>query len=145
MVNHVFYIYKKYLGLLALLSVITITLFACGGGSSDSDPGTPTTLTTPSNGESVATTFTRSKQFILPLITYAANVTTLTQAATAWTNTSTNIITLSQIPYVTGSKSARDYASAGSVFSMTTDTVAGTRSFSGNGLPSTTMGTFPVQ
>ena len=145
MVNHVFYIYKKYLGLLALLSVITITLFACGGGSSDSDPGTPTTLTTPSNGESVATTFTRSKQFILPLITYAANVTTLAQAATAWTNTSTNIITLSQIPYVTGSKSARDYASAGSVFSMTTDTVAGTRSFSGNGLPSTTMGTFPVQ
>ncbi len=67
----------------------------------------------------------------------------LSQAATSWTNTSTNIITIAQIPFVEGAVSAAQIDAAGSVFSMSTD--ANYRYFKGNGLPSTPMGNFPVQ
>jgi hypothetical protein len=135
---------KKYLSLLALLSVTTITLFSCGGGSSSpSDPGTPTTMVTSFNGQFA--TPGKGQQFINPILAAAGGLDAgMMQVSNPWTDLSTNIITLSKISYVEGSNSAT-YYNAASVFSMTTDTVAGTRSFSGNGLPSTKMGTFPVQ
>jgi hypothetical protein len=68
---------------------------------------------------------------------------TLSQLATPWTDTSTNLMTISQIPYVSGANSATAYDPAGSVFTTTTDAIY--RYFQGNGLPSTKMGTFPVQ
>jgi len=143
----VFNFIKKYFGLFALLSVVTIALFACGGGSSsssDSDPGTPTTMITSFNGQFPI--FGKGQQFIEPVLALAGGMAAgMMQVATPWTDTRTNIITLSKIPYVRGSNSATYYDAAGSVFSMTTNTGAGTRSFSGNGLPSTSMGTFPVQ
>ena len=137
---------KKYVGIPTLLTAVLATLFACGGSSTDSDPGTPSTLVTSSNGNK--TDLGKDKQYILPLLTYLAKLDTMSQVdstGSPWTNTSTNIITLSKIPYVSGSKSAKDYDAAGSVFTMTTDPVAGIRSFRGNGLPSTVMGDFPVK
>ena len=136
---------KKYLSLLALLSVTTITLFSCGGGSSSpSDPGTPTTMVTSFNGQFPI--LGKGQQFIEPILALAGGITAgMMQVATPWTDLSTNIITLSKTSYVDGSNNATYYDAAGSVFTMTTDTAAGTRSFSGNGLPSTKMGTFPVQ
>jgi hypothetical protein len=73
-------------------------------------------------------------------------------AATPWTDTKTSIIDVSKIVYVEGANSATYYDPAGSVFSMTVDPTAsipsyptpGVRKFSGNGLPTTPMGTFPV-
>lgn len=144
-----FYIFKKYFALLALLSVTTITLFACGGGSSSpSDPGTPTTMVTSFNGQ--FPTPGKGQQFIEPILALAGGLTAgMMQVSTPWTDLNTNIITLSKIAFVDGSNSATYYDNAGSVFSMTTNPAAnsgaGTRSFSGNGLPSTQMGTFPVQ
>lgn len=78
---------------------------------------------------------------------------TISQLATSWTNTCTNIISVSQIPFVQGSNDATVYDAAGSVFAMTTDPALhitgfpgqGSRIFVGNGLPSTPMGTYPVQ
>ncbi|QKM60157.1 YHYH protein [Polynucleobacter arcticus] len=78
---------------------------------------------------------------------------TLSQLATSWTDTSTNIITLSKIPLVQGSNNATVYDPQGSVFQMLTIPTQdvygfpgqGTRLFVGNGLPSTPMGTYPVQ
>jgi hypothetical protein len=136
---------KKYLSQLALLSVTTITLFSCGGGSSTpSDPGTPTTLVTSFNGQ--FPTPGKGQQFLNPGIAVAGKISAgMIQIETPWTDLKTNIITISKIPFVEGSNDASFYDPAGSVFSMTTDTVAGTRSFSGNGLPSTKMGTYPVQ
>ena len=145
---------KKYLSLLALLSVTTITLFSCGGGSSPSDPGTPTTLVTSLSGQ--LADLGKGRQDINPLLAYLAGLDVgMVQVSTPWTNTDTNIITISQIPFVEGSKSAKDYDDAGSLFSMSVNPTAlsplgatflpGTRSFVGNGLPNTKMGTFPVQ
>jgi len=129
---------------LALLSILSITLFSCGDGSSTSDPGTPTTMVTSFNGQFA--TPGKGQQFINPAIAVAAGLTAgMLQVSTSWTDLNTNIITISKIPFVDGSNSATYYDAAGSVFSMTTDTALGTRSFSGNGLPSTQMGTFPVQ
>jgi hypothetical protein len=141
---------KKSIGSIVLLGLVTIGLYACGGGSDSSssavsDPGTPTTLVTPKNGQSTVNCASGQQcmdPFFASLVGLAS---TLSQAATPWTNTSTNIITISDIPYVEGSNSATTYAAAGSVFAMTTDAVAGTRSFKGNGLPSFPMGTFPVK
>jgi hypothetical protein len=64
-------------------------------------------------------------------------------ASTPWTNTTTNIITISQTAFVDGTVTAAQIDPAGSVFSMTTD--ANYRYFKGNGLPTTPMGNFPVQ
>ena len=69
--------------------------------------------------------------------------TRFSQLATVWTNTTTNVMTLSKIPYVVGSNSASSITPAGSVLNMTTDTKH--RYFTGNGLPTTAIGDFPVQ
>jgi len=152
---------NKRIGCIVLLALAAIGLHACGGdssSSSSSDPGTPTTLVTSSNGQSTVTCAkglecidsSTSKSFGTLL---GLNGSKLSQAATPWTNTSTNIITISQIPYVSGANPATAYSSNGSVFAMTVDPASsisgyptpGVRNFSGNGLPSTLMGTFPVQ
>jgi hypothetical protein len=138
-----FYIFKKYFALLALLSVTTITLFACGGGSSSpSDPGTPTTLVTSFNGQYPAPG--KGQQYINPILAELGKITAgMIQVATPWTDLNTNIITISKIPFVEGSNDASVYDLAGSVFKM--EIVGDTRTFEGNGLPNTKMGTFPVQ
>ena len=150
-------IIKKDFRVAALLSVTTITLFACGGGSNTSDsadPGTPTTLVTSLIGQPA--TLAKGQQFINPILDYLAGLEGgMVQVSTPWTNTSTNIITISQIPFVEGSESAKNYDANGSVFSMSINPTTlsplgatflpGTRSFSGNGLPNTKMGTYPVQ
>ena len=146
-----------------LIVVVSFALASCGdgGGSSSSssssipsslssslsnaivDTGTPTTLVTAVNGMSTQSCAPNGLCISL-LFTKAADVATkLSQAATSWTNTSTNIITISQIPFVDGAVSASQIDAAGSVFSMSTD--ATHRYFKGNGLPSTPMGNFPVQ
>ena len=141
-------IFNKRIGCIVLLALAAIGLHACSGdssSSSSSDPGTPTTLVTSLNGQSTVNC-AQNQQCIDPFFAKIIGLaTTLSQAATPWTNTTTNIITISQIPYVDGSNNATAYAAAGSVFTMTTDVVAGTRSFKGNGLPTTLMGTYPVQ
>ena len=144
---------KKYLSQLALLGLTTITLFSCGGGSTPSDPGTPTTMVTSFNGQFPAPG--KGQQYINPVLAAAGELTAgMIQVENIWTDLSTNIITISKIPFVEGEKTAKDYCNDndpdvcdadGYNFAMTTDTVAGTRSFTGNGLPSTKMGTFPVQ
>ena len=134
---------------LALLSILSVALSSCGDGSSPpSDPGTPTTMVTSFNGQPALPG--KGQQFIEPVLAAAGGLTNgMLQVSTSWTDLNTNIITISKIPFVDGSNSATYYAPAGSVFHMTTDpsanSGAGTRSFSGNGLPSTQMGTFPVQ
>jgi hypothetical protein len=138
---------------LALLSVSAIALFACGDGSTPSDPGTPTTMVTSFNGQPALPG--KGQQYIEPVLAAAAGMTAgMLQVSTSWTDLNTNIITISQIPFVSGAKTAKDYCTTndatvcdadGYNFVMTTDTVAGTRSFRGNGLPSTQMGTFPVE
>jgi hypothetical protein len=126
-------------------------LVACGDGSTskssssstESDPGTPTTLVTAANGVSTQVCAPNA-QCISLLFTKVANVATkLSQASTSWTNTSTNIITIAQTPYVEGAVMASQIDPAGSVFSMTTDDKF--LYFKGNGLPSTPMGNYPVQ
>jgi hypothetical protein len=60
-----------------------------------------------------------------------------------WMDTSNNTVVISEMPYVSGGKYAKDYAKEGSVFSVTVD--KNYRYFVGNGLPNTEMGDFPVQ
>lgn len=133
---------KKYLSLLALLSVTTITLFSCGGGSSPSDPGTPTTMVTSFDGQFPAPG--KGQQYINPLLAELGGIAAgMIQVKNLWTDLNTNIITISKIPFVEGSNDASFYDPAGSLFEM--KVVGDTRTFTGNGLPSTKMGTFPVQ
>ena len=119
-----------------------------GGGSSSPsssapDTGTPTTLVTAANGTSTRVCAVNGL-CVAPLFAKLLNLgSNFSQAATPWTNTSTNIITVDQISYVEGSIMASQIDPAGSVFSMTTD--ANYRYIKGNGLPSTPMGNFPVQ
>jgi hypothetical protein len=131
-------------------------LVSCGGGNSSSSSSSSTgetTLVTGANGSSNVTCGT-NVQCIGTLFRFVADMpTTLSVASTPWTNTSTNIITISQITYVDGSNAATVYDLEGSIFETFTDPIAripdsptpGTRYFFGNGLPSTPMGTFPVQ
>jgi hypothetical protein len=135
---------SSFLGPICLLTL----LVGCGEGSSSSsssqtDPGTPTTLVTAANGTS--TQFCGpNAQCISPLFAKLAQVSNkLSIAATPWTNTATNIITISKTPYVEGAVTAAQIDPAGSVFSITTDDKY--RYFQGNGLPSTPMGNYPVQ
>jgi hypothetical protein len=143
---------------LGLVFASTTVLVACGGGDSELpiDPGTPTTLVTAVNGvrSSVCEKNAQCLDFTQPgpgtppnprpgFGIFAEIAATVTQAATPWTNTSTNIITISQIPFVDGAVDASYYDSEGSVFSTTSDNEF--RYFLGNGLPSTKMGVFPVQ
>ena len=139
------------LGRRLLVLAMTLILAACGDGKSSSsssnssvpDPGTPTTLVTAANGTSTQVCAANGL-CISALFTYAASVASkLSQAATSWTNTATNVMTIAQIPFVEGAVTASQISSAGSVFSMTSD--AQFRYFKGNGLPSTPMGNYPVQ
>lgn len=134
---------KKYFLMLGSHAVFSMTIFAFSGDSKSSDPIFPTAIITSSNGHT--SDFGRGKQYINPMLMSVASLTTMSQAATPWMNPKINIITLSKIPYVTDSKSPIDYTTAGSVFNMTIDTVAGARSFVGNGLTSTPMGKFPLE
>ena len=140
---------KRSMACLGFIVIATIGLYACGESSSSpsSDPGPPNTLVTSVNGDSNVICAANSQciDFSSPFSfgVIAKMSSTLSQVANSWTNTSTNIIDISEIPYVDGSNSATAYAAAGSVFAVTTD--AYFRYFKGNGLPSTHMGTFPVQ
>ena len=135
--------------LIGALTVSAVSLISCGGNDSGSatDPGAPTTLVTAVNGVSTKTCAQNAQCIdFTPIIGFgsiAGIAATLSQAATPWTDTKTNIITTSQIPYVSGSVDATYYDPKGSVFEMTTD--ANYRYFKGNGLPSTKMGIFAVQ
>ena len=140
---------------LGALFISAVILVACGGGgdSSSSSSTGETTLVTVVPGSSNVTCAKNGQCIDFIFATLASMPPTMSQLATSWTNTSTNIITLSEIPYVDGSNSATVYSSQGSVFEMftipTQDVTGfsgqGTRLFVGNGLPSTQMGTFPVQ
>jgi len=148
---------------LGLLLTSAAILVACGGGSSSSstsDPNAVTTLVTSVNG-ATNTVCGRNVQCInAPLAYQGTQISALlaqpmgqiSGTNSPWTDPTTNIMTLSKIPYVSGSNSATVYSSQGSQFVMTTDTAytitgfaAGARIFLGNGLPSTLMGNFPVQ
>ena len=142
---------RKLLIKVVLICVTASVLSSCGDGnstsssssSSASDPGTPTTLVTAANGTSTQTCAI-SGLCISLLFTKAGGVASkLSQLATSWTDTSSNIITIAKIPFVDGAVTASEIDAAGSVFSVTSD--ATYRYFKGNGLPSTPMGIFPVQ
>ena len=141
---------KNLSSVLGVVGLVTL-LVACGDGStsksstssSGSDSGTPTILVTAANGTSTQACAPNGL-CISPLFTAAAQVANkLTLAATSWTNTTTNIITIAQTPFVEGAVTASQIDPAGSVFSMTTDDKF--RYLKGNGLPSTPMGNYPVQ
>lgn len=132
-------------------------LVSCGGGGSGSSSTSTsteiTTLVTSANGESNVICAKNAQCIDYVFASVAKMPTTLSQLATSWTDTSLNIITLSKIPFVQGSNDATAFSQEGSVFLMRTfpqqDVVGfpgqGTRLFVGNGLPSTPMGTYPVQ
>ena len=149
---------KERTALIGLVFLTSAGIFACGGGSSDSSTSSSsstgiTTLVTSANGVSNVTCAKNAQCIDLIFAGVAAMPKTLSQLATSWTDTSTNIITISKIPFVQGSNNATVYDSQGSIFQMLTiptqDIVGfpgqGTRLFVGNGLPTTPMGTYPVQ
>jgi hypothetical protein len=73
---------------------------------------------------------------------------TMTLSTASWVNPATTpnaptTITIAKLPTVTGTVTAKDIDSRGSVFAVTTDKTY--RTFKGNGLPTTPMGTFAVQ
>ena len=139
----------------SLLLGSTTILISCGGGGSDSSSSSTeiTTLVTSANGVSNVTCAKNAQCIDVVFRTVASMPDTLSQLATPYTDTSTNIITLSKIPFVQGSNNATAYASEGSVFQMLTIPTQdvygfpgqGTRLFVGNGLPTTPMGNYPVQ
>ena len=69
--------------------------------------------------------------------------TTFKLSTQPWMDTANNTVVISKMPYVSGTKYAKDYAKEGSVFTVTQDDKY--RYFVGNGLPNTAMGDFPVQ
>ena len=132
-------------------------LVSCGGGGSDSASSSTstevTTLVTSANGVSNVICARNAQCIDFIFAGVAQMPQTLSQLATPYTNTSTNIITLSQIPFVQGSNDATAFSPEGSVFQMLTIPQLdvngfpgqGTRLFVGNGLPTTPMGNYPVQ
>jgi hypothetical protein len=149
---------KKRLALLGLVFGAAAGIFACGGGSGGSSTSSSTsteitTLVTSANGVTNVVCEKNAQCIDFIFAGVAKMPTTLSQLATPYTNTSTNIITLSQIPFVQGENSATVFDPEGSVFQMVTipeqDVVGfpgqGTRLFVGNGLPTTPMGNYPVQ
>ena len=134
-------------------------LVSCGGGGSDSASTSSststevTTLVTSANGVSNVICQRNAQCIDFIFAGVAQMPQTLSQLATPYTNTSTNIITLSQIPFVEGSNDATAFSPEGSVFQMLTIPQLdvngfpgqGTRLFVGNGLPTTPMGNYPVQ
>jgi len=149
---------KKQIALLAISVLVTAGLFSCSGdgssgsGSSSGTSDAPTTLVTSVNGVPNFACTINGQCIGNPIASVMKAPATMSQVSTPWTDTSTNLITLSQVPYVDGSNPATVYAKEGSVFSQTIDPsytingfTPGARIFKGNGLPSTLMGTFPVQ
>lgn len=150
---------KKRAVLLGLICLTAVGIFACsGGGSSTSstattDSNTVTSLVTTANGASNTICAVNTQCIALEFYVLGDFAKTMSLAATPWTDTKTSIIDLSKFVYVDGSNDATVYDSAGSVFAMTTDTkltitgypTPGVRSFKGNGLPTTKMGTYPIQ
>ena len=147
---------KKRAALIGLIFLTSAGIFACSGGSSDSSTSSSpeiTTLVTSANGVSNVTCAKNAQCIDYIFAGVAKMPTTLSQLATPWTDTSTNIMTISKIAYVEGSNDATVYSPQGSVFKMTINPLQdingfpgqGTRQFVGNGLPNTPMGTFPVQ
>jgi len=69
----------------------------------------------------------------------------MTLSTASWVDSSTtpSTITIAKLPTVTGTVTAKDIDPKGSVFAVTTDSTY--RTFKGNGLPTTPMGTFAVQ
>jgi len=69
----------------------------------------------------------------------------MTLSTASWVDASTtpSTITMAKLPTVTGTVTAKDIDPKGSVFAVTTDSTY--RTFKGNGLPTTPMGTFAVQ
>jgi len=69
----------------------------------------------------------------------------MTLSTAPWVDSSTtpSTITMAKLPTVTGTVTAKDIDPKGSVFAVTTDKTY--RTFKGNGLPTTPMGTFAVQ
>ena len=69
----------------------------------------------------------------------------MTLSTASWVDPSTtpSTITMAKLPTVTGTVTAKDIDPRGSVFAVTTDSTY--RTFKGNGLPTTPMGTFAVQ
>ena len=135
-------------------------LVSCGGSGGGSDcvssisPDTNgATLVTavPGSSNAICGKNVQCVDFVFALV--AKMPATISQLATPWTNTCTNIIYDSKIAFVEGSNDATVYAREGSIFAMTTNpalditgfTGQGSRIFVGNGLPTTKMGTFPVQ
>jgi hypothetical protein len=135
-------------------------LVSCGGSGGGSDcvssvsPDTSgATLVTavPGSSNAICGKNVQCVDFVFALV--AKMPATISQLATPWTNTCTNIIYDSKIAFVEGSNDATVYAREGSIFAMTTNpalditgfTGQGSRIFVGNGLPTTKMGTFPVQ
>ena len=145
--------------LLGILIATVVGIFACGGGggsssSSSSESTGITTLVTSANGDSNVVCAKNSQCIDYVFAGVAKMPTTLSQLATPWTDTSTNLITLSKITFVQGANDATVFDSEGSRFQMVTipelDVVgfpvgSGTRLFVGNGLPTTPMGNYPVQ
>ena len=140
---------KNISSFLGLISLVTL-LAGCGDGSTSksstssdgADAGTPTILVTSANG--VGTVACAQNTVCLnPAFIALGAPSRLSQIATSWTDTSKNIITVSKIPYVDGAVYATQIDPAGSVLSVTNDALF--RYIKGNGLPSTPMGSFPVQ
>ncbi|MBU3584508.1 YHYH protein [Polynucleobacter sp. 15G-AUS-farblos] len=137
----------------------SVALVSCGGGGSDSSSTSTSTsteistLVTSVNGASNILCGKNLQCIGLEFTILGDVPPVMSILATPWTDTKTSIIDVSKIAYVDGSNSATVYDSAGSVFSMTIDPTAsipgyptpGVRKFSGNGLPTTPMGNFPVQ
>jgi len=148
---------KKRAALLGLVLGTVTGIFACGGGggssSSTSVSNEVTTLVNavPGSSNAICAKNVQCIDFIFAGVASMPSI--ISQLATSWTNTSNNIITLSKIPFVDGSNDATVYDSQGSVFEMfvlpledvTGFPGQGSRLLIGNGLPSTKMGTFPVQ
>jgi len=149
---------KKRGALLGLVSATVAGIFACGGGggsgsSSTSASNEVTSLVSAVPGSSNVACGKNVQCIDFIFAGVASMPTTMSQLTTSWTNTSTNIITLSQIPFVDGANDATVYDSQGSIFEMFVLPAVdvngfpgqGSRLMVGNGLPSTKMGTFPVQ
>jgi hypothetical protein len=148
---------------LGLFFTSAVILVACsgGGGSNDcvssvSADTSGVTLVTAVPGSSNAICG-KNVQCVDWIFAFVAQMpATISQLATPWTNTCTNIIYDSKIPFVEGENDASVYAIPGTPripFEMRIEPELhingfpgqGSRIFLGDGLPTTKMGTFPVQ
>ena len=80
---------KKYVGIPTLLTAVLATLFACGGSSTDSDPGTPSTLATATGWNQLTGSPTSIYQQFDTAYTYTGDYVLVTA-----TKTSSSVLTL---------------------------------------------------